>query len=207
MRRARWVNTLQTVHAGTVSNVSWHIDEFAASLTASSANTVAAYRRDVTSFSEWAGRLSLEGPEGVDRLVLRRYLAFLTTKGMAKRSIARQASGLRRYFEWARKRDLVATDPSVGLRAPAGEGRLPRVLDAAELDVLLDAPVADDEPDGKSVLRRLRDDAVLELLYGSGLRVSELCGLDVDSVDLRAGAATVWGKGSKQRREIGRAHV
>jgi integrase/recombinase XerC len=61
---------------------------------------------------------------------------------------------------------------------------------------LLEGPTPDDEP----VWRRRRDDAVLELLYGSGVRVSELCGLDVDSVELAAGAVTVWGKGSKQRR-------
>jgi site-specific recombinase XerD len=70
------------------------------------------------------------------------------------------------------------------------------VLSSAELDVLLDAPSSDDEPDW----RRRRDDAVLELLYGSGLRVSELCGLDVDQLDLARGTAVVWGKGGKQRQ-------
>lgn len=176
--------------------VAWHIDEFVESLTASSANTVAAYRRDVVDFVEWAGRMNLESPGQVDRLVLRRYLAFLTTRGFAKRSIARHASALRRYFGWTRRQGLVDIDPSSGLRAPAGEGRLPRVLDAGELEVLLDAPAEDDEV----VWRRLRDDAALELLYGSGIRVSELCGLDIDSIDLRAAAVTVWGKGSKERR-------
>ena len=181
---------------GTVSFVTWFVDEFTGSLTASSANTVAAYRRDVESFVTWAERLGLDGPERVDRITLRRYLAYLTTRNFAKRTIARQASGLRRYFDWLRRRGVVPVDPSVGLRAPGGEGRLPRVLSADELGTILDAPATDDEP----VWRRLRDDAVLELLYGSGLRVSELCGLDVDSIDLRAGAVVVWGKGSKERR-------
>ena len=190
------VNPTRAVAFGTVSTVTWHLDEFVDSLTASSANTVAAYRRDVADFVEWAGRLGLDGPSGVDRIVLRRYLGYLTTRGFAKRSIARHASGLRRYFDWARRRGLVAADPSSGLRAPAGDGRLPRVLDAHELEVLLDAPAADDEV----AWRRMRDDAVLELLYGSGVRVSELCSLDLDAVDLRAGAVTVWGKGSKERR-------
>lgn len=176
--------------------MAWHIDEFVESLTASSANTVAAYQRDVTDFVEWAGRMTLEYPGQVDRLVLRRYLAFLATRGFAKRSIARHASGLRRYFGWARRRGLVDIDPSNGLRAPSGEGRLPRVLDADELEVLLDAPSDDNEV----VWRRMRDDAALELLYGSGIRVSELCGLDTDAIDLRAGAVTVWGKGAKERR-------
>lgn len=190
------MNELACHLPGTVTAMAWHLDEFVQSLTASSENTVLAYRRDMDQFVEWASRMNIEGPEPVDRLVLRRYLAYLTTRGFAKRSIARHASAMRRYFGWARRRGLVDTDPSSGLRAPAGEGRLPRVLDADELETLLDAPAPEDEP----VWRRMRDDAVLELLYGSGVRVSELCGLDMDAVDLRAGAATVWGKGGKERR-------
>ncbi len=181
---------------GTVDSVAWHLDDFVASLTASSSNTVAAYRRDVASFVEWAERGGFDGPERVDRRILRRYLAFLNTRGLAKRTVARQASGLRRYFGWLRRRGVIVADPTVGLSAPSGPGRLPRVLDSGELDTLLDAPAPDDEP----VWRRLRDDAVLELLYGSGLRVSELCLLDLDALDLRVGAAVVWGKGSKERR-------
>ena len=78
----------------------------------------------------------------------------------------------------------------------AGESRLPQVLDQHDLSTLLDGATPEDEPHW----RRLRDDAVLEVLYGSGVRVGELCGLDVDSLDLRAGAVTVWGKGAKERR-------
>ena len=121
----------------------WRVDDFAASLTAASANTVAAYRSDVSQFAEWAGRGSVMSPSGVDRLLLRRYVAALTTRRLAKRSIARKAAALRRYFGWARRAGLVAVDPSLALRAPTGEGRLPRVLDGHELDVLLgDEPVA-----------------------------------------------------------------
>ena len=181
---------------GTVRPVSWYLDDFVASLTASSPNTVAAYRADVDGFVEWAERLGLQSPAQVDRLTLRRHLAYLTTRNFARRSIARRASGLRRYFGWLRRRGYIELDPSTSLRAPSGEGRLPRVLDARELETLLDTPAGDDEV----VWRRLRDDAVLELLYGSGVRVSELCGLDLDSLELRAGAATVWGKGGKERR-------
>ena len=90
----------------------------------------------------------------------------------------------------------LATDPTVGLQARGGDGRLPRVLDHGDLDVLLDGASPEDEPDW----RRRRDDAVLEVLYGSGLRVSELCGLDVGSLELDRGAVTVWGKGAKERR-------
>src|SRR5690606_2692847 len=119
-------------------------------------------------------------PAAVDRTLLRRYLAFLTTRGYARRTIARKASALRRYFAWLVRTGALPADPAAGLGAPKGEARLPRVLRDDELRVLLDEPpaaVAADPPE-----RRARDDAVLELLYGSGLRVSELCGLDVGDV-------------------------
>ncbi|MFZ1489377.1 MAG: tyrosine recombinase XerC [Ilumatobacteraceae bacterium] len=176
--------------------MAWHVDEFTRSLTASSAHTVSAYRRDVEAFASWAERAGVDSPGEVDRLLLRRYLGFLATRQYAKRSVARKAAALRRYFGWLCLTGVVATDPSTTLRAPSGEGRLPKVLDGEELAHLLEAPPADDEPSW----RLHRDDALVEILYGSGLRVSELCGLDLDSVDLAAGAVTVWGKGAKQRR-------
>ena len=176
--------------------MAWQIDDFAQSLTAASANTVAAYRRDVELFVEWADQSGVDSPSDVDRLLLRRYLAHLAGRRYARRSMARKAAALRRYFRWARTTGLVAHDPTAGLTAAAGEGRLPQVVPGADLAALLEPPVDDDEP----LWRRHRDDALLELLYGSGLRVSELCGLDVDSVDLGRGVVTVWGKGSKERR-------
>jgi site-specific recombinase XerD len=161
-----------------------------------SANTVSAYHGDVADFVEWAGRGGVQDPATVDRLLLRRYVASLTTRQYAKRSIARKVSALHRYFGFLRRTGVLAIDPSLAVRAPAGEGRLPRVLDHDDVSTLLDGPLDPDEPHW----RRLRDDAVLEVLYGSGVRVGELCGLDADSLDLAAGAATVWGKGAKQRR-------
>ena len=174
----------------------WRLDGFAASLTNSSQNTIRAYRTDVEGFIQWAARLDVTDPARVDRLVLRRYVASLTTREFAKRSIARKVSSLRRYFAYLRREGVLATDPSATLRAPSGDGRLPRVLAAADLDVLLDGPTPEDEPHW----RRLRDDAVLEILYGSGIRVGELCGLDLGGLDLDRGAVSVWGKGSKERR-------
>jgi integrase/recombinase XerC len=174
----------------------WRLDGFAASRTASSPHTVAAYVGDVRGFARWAQRGGVVDPETVDRALLRRYVAFLTTKRRAKRTIARNVAALRAYFRWLRRAGVIEVDPSASLRAPSGESRLPRVLSADELEVLLDAAPADDEPEW----RRRRDDAVLELLYGSGVRVAELCGLDVGDIDLASGAVVVWGKGSKQRR-------
>ncbi len=174
----------------------WHLDGFTASLTRSAANTVLAYRRDLEAFVAWAEAQGVTGPGDVDRLVLRRYMASLASAGAAKRTAARKASSLRRYFAHLRREGVVAADPTTSLRAPSGEGRLPRVLDHADVEVLLEGPAPEDEP----AWRRTRDDAVLELLYGSGLRVAELCGLSVDSIDLGGAVVSVWGKGSKQRR-------
>jgi integrase/recombinase XerC len=177
----------------------WHLDGFVASLTSSSVNTVAAYRGDVEAFAEWAdNERGVHTPAEVDRLLLRRYVSYLGTKQppMAKRSVARKVSSLRRYFSYLRREGVVALDPSTSLRAPSGDGRLPRVLDHGDVHALLDGATPDAEPHW----RRLRDDAVLEVLYGSGVRVGELCGLQVDALELGAGAMSVWGKGSKQRR-------
>lgn len=178
----------------------WQVDAFAASLTASSDHTVAAYAADVRDFATWAERSGVTEPAQVGRVVLRRWVAFLAQRRYAKRSIARKVAAVRRYFRWLHRSGAIGADPSASLRAPSGEGRLPRVLSPAELDRLLDGPTAADEPHW----RRLRDAAVLEVLYGSGVRVSELCGLDVAHVRRgREGrvpdAVTVWGKGAKQR--------
>ncbi len=165
------------------------------SLSAVSENTVLAYADDVSQFVIWAERAGLGGPAEVDRLVLRRYLAFLATRRFARRSIARKAAALRRYFGWLRRTGVIATDPSTRLSAPRGDARLPHVLRPAELDTLLRPPAVDD-PVG------LRDVAVIELLYGSGLRVGELCGLRRSdlTLDPERPVVTVWGKGSKQRQ-------
>ena len=177
----------------------WHVDDFLGSLTDLAESTIKAYRSDLAEFTAWAGRRGLDGPDGVDRLCLRRYLAFMATTGKSRRTIARRASALRRYFDWLRRRGKIATDPAARLSAPKGEGRLPRVLRPDELRALLrDADdglraAADTSPID------LRDDAVLEVLYGSGLRVAELVGIDLDELDLGRARVVVLGKGRKQR--------
>lgn len=174
----------------------WRIDSFGRSLTSLSQHTVDAYCTDLRGFAEWAGRSGVNEPGRVKRTTIRRYLAYLTTREYARRSIARKAASIRRYFRWAMRNGHVATDPTLGIQVPAGTGRLPRVLDRRDVGDLLEGPGPDDE----APWRRAMDDAVLELLYGSGLRVSELCGLDTNSVDLDGAAVTVWGKGSRERR-------
>lgn len=172
----------------------WQVDGFLRSLTDLAASTVEAYRVDIEAFVTWAERLGLAGPPGVDRTCLRRYLAYLATRGYARRTIARRAAALRRYFGWLRRRHTIELDPSVGLSAPKGEARLPRVLRPDEMRTLLDEP---GEPHLSP--RRCRDDAVVEVLYGSGIRVAELTGLDLDDVDLDRARLVVRGKGGKSR--------
>jgi site-specific recombinase XerD len=177
--------------------VGWSVDDFVASLTSCSPATCSAYARDLAAFTTWAERRGIDGPDQVDRLALRRYSGFATTSGLSRRTIARRTSALRRYFGWLRRTGRLDNDPTTGLSAPKGDARLPRVLRADELHVLLDDPPARvaDDPDWV----RARDDAVVELLYGSGVRVAELCALGVDDLDLAGRRARVVGKGEKER--------
>jgi site-specific recombinase XerD len=180
----------------------WDVDAFVASLTGSSPHTRQAYESDLRQFVAWAERGGAADPQSVDHLVLRRYLAYLTTRGMARPTIARKAAALRAFFGWLRKRGVVTADPTRNLRTPRGDRRLPRVPKAAEVATLLAetaAPV-DDADGGPETAVALRDAAVLEVLYGAGLRISELCGLGPSDVDLRGGMVTVLGKRSKIRR-------
>jgi len=182
------------------SPVPWEIDAYRRSVAGLSPASVRAYSTDVDRFAEWATRGGAEGPADVDRIVLRRYLAFLSTRRYSKATIARTAASLRSYFLWCTKRGLVGADPSSRLSAPTPESRLPRVLGHAELDQLLEPDPDPGTGQPEEVDRR--DDAVLELLYGSGLRVAELCGLDVGDVDLAHRVVTVTGKGAKQRQAL-----
>ena len=174
----------------------WRLDAFVRAHTSLAERTVGAYATDVRLFAEWAERAGVTDPAAVNRTTVRRYIAHLSTRELARRSIARKAASIRRYYRWAVAEGLARVDPTIGLHVVAGQGRLPRVLDDRELSVLLDAPA----PDGEPVWRRRRDDAVLEVLYGSGVRVSELCSLTLGQVRLRERALVVWGKGAKERR-------
>ncbi len=170
----------------------WDLGGFEAWLGGRSAATRRAYLSDLVAFAEWMTRSGVDGPAGVDRMHLRRYLASLGTRKLARATIARKAAALRCYFAWQVRQGRLGSDPARSLRAPSGGGRLPRVLSAGEVTSLLDA--------GAETPVDRRDLAVLELLYAAGLRVSELCGLDRGDVDLRGRTVTVLGKGGKQRR-------
>lgn len=175
----------------------WQLDRFIAT-TPLAPSTLAVYRRDLGDLVEWSERRGLSSPDRLARADLRRYLALLTTRGRAPATVARKVAALRRYFGWALRQGLVRVDPTAGLSAPSGAARLPRVLRADELAQILDEPVTVGGHEADPVVAA-RDDAVLELLYGSGLRVSELCDLDLDQVDLPRRRLSVWGKGAKER--------
>ncbi len=175
---------------------SWDVSIWLDSLTRVADSTRSVYSRDIEALIRWLHRNGVPSPDAVNRWHLRRYLAELGSADYARRTIARKASVARRYFDWARRTNRVETDPAAALRAPSGASTLPRVLNAAEIDGLINgSAVADEDP-----AVDLRDRAVIELLYGSGLRVSELCGLTVRAVARKSGSISVWGKGSKERR-------
>jgi integrase/recombinase XerC len=156
-----------------------------------SANTVHAYRLDVGSLGVFLARSGQALPRA--KLPhLRRWLAHLGTRGYARTSIARKAASIRTFYGWAQRLGLVERDPAATLARPASGARLPTLLKPTEAVQLAEAPPST-HPIG------LRDRAALEVMYGSGLRVAELCALDVDDVDLHAQRIRVMGKGAKER--------
>lgn len=155
--------------------------------------TVKAYRSDLRDLQASAGGVTLED---VDLDVLRDWLWRATQRGDARSTLARRAAAARSFFGWAHEQELVSHDPSLRLIAPKRGRTLPTVASRDAMSALLDAH-RDAAATGDPLV--LRDHAILELLYGSGIRVAELCGLDVDDLDLDRGTARVLGKGAKER--------
>ena len=176
--------------------MSWELPNFIQSLTSVSDSTASVYKRDLKSFIEWCESQELTVPSEVSRRNLRHYLAWLQENDYSRRTISRKASSLRRYFKWAQHNSLTDSNPTVNLQTQGGKSKLPRVLKKQELQVLLDNPRPATLKDG---IRKSRDDAILELLYGSGLRVSELCNLKFDQIDFKKQLLRVEGKGRKER--------
>jgi integrase/recombinase XerC len=156
-----------------------------------SPHTVRAYAGDVASLLEHARRLGAAEPADVDLAVLRSWLARLRTTGASRATLARRGSAARSFTAWAHRRGLLPTDPGLLLATPKGRRPLPDVLRQDEAAALVDVP--GDSPED------LRDRLVLELLYATGVRVSELCGLDLDDVDASRRVVRVMGKGGKPR--------
>lgn len=163
-----------------------------------SEHTVAAYRRDLGQLATFLarGRRGLRTAHLED---LRRFLAQQVTRGYARSSIARRVGAIHTFYRWALARGEIPEDPSALLGRPRVLQRLPGVLRPREAAALVEAPVPPEGADPLELAVALRDRAILELLYGSGLRVAELAGLTVDRIDLVRGRVLVLGKGAKER--------
>jgi integrase/recombinase XerC len=152
------------------------------------AHTLSAYARDLRVLGSLAGE---RAPADLTEHDIRRFVATLHSRGQSPRSLARALSSWRGLFQWLARRREVASNPCAAVRAPRGTKRLPEALTPDEAVRLVTIP---DPP-----RHAARDRALFELAYSCGLRVSELTGLDLDSIDPRAGEARVLGKGAKTR--------
>jgi len=164
-----------------------------------SANTIAAYRTDLIHLATFLHRSS-SSLENADHALLRRFLAQQHALGYARASIARRVGAIHTFYRWAVDEGTIAHDPSLLLGRPKVANRLPTVLRAREAADLVEVPDADETDDPIERAVALRDRAILELLYGSGLRVSEVTSLRRDDIDLDGARVLVRGKGSKERR-------
>lgn len=156
-----------------------------------SPRTAAAYRSDLLGLATFLAR----GGSGVEEAtypLLRRWLAHLGTRGYARASISRKAAAIRSFYRYLARRGVVGASPATMLSAPKVPSLLPVVLKPREAEALVEAPVGDDP-------YAVRDRAILELLYAAGLRVSELCDLDIDDVNLDRQRVRVLGKGGRER--------
>ena len=158
-----------------------------------SPHTVVNYRRDIAQFLDFLRRI-IPGDfalSTVDTYMARRYLASLVSREYSRKTVARHIASLRSFCRFLCREQLIETNPFVGIRTPKLERRLPQFLDVPEIDDLMKLPPA-------TLLGR-RDVALLELLYGAGIRVSELTGLALSNVDMTEQYILVFGKGSKER--------
>lgn len=156
--------------------------------------TVRAYRSDLTDLADAVGPTRVQD---VDLEMLRNWMWRASERGDARSTLARRAAAVRTFFAWALDANLIDTDPAVRLVAPKRGRTLPKVASADGLTQLLDELGQSAGAGGDAV--DLRDHAMLELLYGAALRVSELCALDLTDLDNGRRTARVWGKGAKER--------
>jgi integrase/recombinase XerD len=152
-------------------------------------NSLAAYALDLARFEGFSGG-NLEQNSSIDNL--HRYLNSLYDSGLGSRSIARQLTTLRGFFRFLVSEGIIAKDPTEHMESPKTWSAIPKFLGREQIDALLEAP----DP---STPQGIRDRAMLQLLYATGMRVSELCGVGLVDLNRQAGVITVVGKGNKQR--------
>ncbi len=157
-----------------------------------SAHTILNYRLDLEDFQRFIGTTVIEK---IDYLALRKYLAFLKDKNLKTRSVGRRLSALRSFFRFLTREGYIKTNPLLILSSPKMEKYLPGFLTEDEVNKLIESAFARNESDD----RGLRDRAVLETFYSTGMRISELVGLDIEDIDFIGGIIKVLGKGRKER--------
>jgi integrase/recombinase XerC len=157
-----------------------------------SVHTLRAYRADLAAFAASLRDLGVGEPAGVDAKAVRAYLAGLHRRGLARSSIGRKLASVRSWLRFLARRGAIEQNPARQVRSPRQARRLPSFLPKDESKELLDRPV------GPSEAAR-RDHALLELLYATGIRAAECCGLDCADVDRRQGTVRVLGKGDRER--------
>ncbi|MHB0913306.1 MAG: tyrosine recombinase XerC [Armatimonadota bacterium] len=174
--------------------------EYISAVKDASEHTVRGYASDIAQFLAFLDEAELSAdPGSIDSRVLRRYIARLHRDGAARTSISRKLASLRALFKYLLKKGTIKLDPTLGLSAPKLEKRLPKFLRPEQIESLLSRPDIS-QPMGA------RDAAILEVLYATGVRVSELSGMDLSNLDMNAGEVRVFGKGRKERIVlIGRA--
>jgi integrase/recombinase XerC len=160
-------------------------------------HTVRAYRTDLLNLFTHLGRLGIDSLDKVDLRALRSWLAKQHTVGHARTTLQRRAAAARVFFAWAHETGQVTTDPAANLRSPKTIRVLPPTLDRATAAQMLDEAIASARETGGPAAAR--DVAILEVLYSTGIRVSELCGLDLNDLDRERRVIRVFGKGSKER--------
>lgn len=161
-----------------------------------SEHSIRAYLTDLSALAAHAGRLGIEDPAALDLRALRSYLANLQTLGRARTTLARRATSARVFTAWLARTGRATADAGALLASPKSHRDLPVVLRQDEARALLDATAASLAEDGAMGVRDL---AILEVLYATGIRVGELVGLDVDDVDRERNVVRVFGKGRKER--------
>ncbi len=156
-----------------------------------SENTLSAYRNDLAGFSLWLGQNGLVLNK-VNASVIQDFLVYKYSVQQKRRSVARLLSSLRRFYLYLFRENLITEDPTQLLESPKGEQTLPLSLNEQQIEDLLSAPDTSDD-------LGLRDRAMLEVLYATGLRVSELVGLQTSQISMQQGVIRVIGKGNKER--------
>jgi integrase/recombinase XerC len=157
-----------------------------------SAYTVRNYTRDLLEFFGFVSEKGINTLKDVNKQTLRNYLAYLMEKGFAKSSIARKLSAIRSFYRYLMREEMISASPAATTVSPKLDKRLPYFLTVEEAKRLVESPDLS-QPQGQ------RDRALLELLYASGMRVSELVNMNMEQINLATNEIRVWGKGSKER--------